>query len=66
MFVDFFLSLNIFILIIIITLVLVVVYKVLVKKARPKSTYTPFDYITGMSSEELKDEEREDSIDDQK
>lgn len=64
MFIDLVLSMNIIALLLIIVLVVVVAYKVLIKKVRPEITYTPFDYITGMTKEEFKEEEEDFKHDD--
>lgn len=56
MLIDFILAMNSFVLLLIVVLVFIVGYKVLIKRDKPTSTYTPFDYIMGQTSEEFLDE----------
>lgn len=57
-----FIRMDIIVTVVLFILIGIVLYKVLIKKERPTSSYTPFDYITGQTDKEFHhelDEERE-------
>lgn len=52
--------------IVLFVLIGIVLYKVLIKKERPTSSYTPFDYITGQTDKEFHHEIDHEETDDMK